>query len=44
MEINLIGEHYLEVKEDGKVLIFICHQIVNRGVYVKTRELELEEP
>ena len=29
VEINLIGEHYLEVKEDGEVLIFICHQIVN---------------
>ena len=28
----------LEVKEDGEPLIFICHQIVNRGVYVKTRE------
>ena len=39
MEINLIGEHYLEVKEDGEVLIFICYQIVNRGVYVKTREV-----
>ena len=37
MEINLIVEHYFEVKEDGEPLI-ICRQIVNRGVYVKTRE------
>ena len=37
-EIHLIGEHYFEVKEDGEPLIVSCHQIVNRGVYVKTRE------
>ena len=36
MEINLIGEHYFEVKEDGEPLILSCHQIVNRGIYVKT--------
>ena len=38
VEIHLIGEHYFEVKEDGEPLIVSCHQIVNRGVYVKTRE------
>ena len=38
MEIHLIGEHYFEVKEDGEPLIVSCHQIVNRGVHVKTRE------
>ena len=37
-EIHLIGEHYFEVKEDGEPLIVSCYQIVNRGVYVKTRE------
>ena len=38
VEIHLIGEHYFQVKEDGEPLIASCHQIVNRGVYVKTRE------
>ena len=38
VEIHLIGEHYFEVKEEGEPLIASCHQIVNRGVYVKTRE------
>ena len=38
VEIHLIGEHYFEVKEDGELLIASCHQIVNRDVYVKTRE------
>ena len=38
VEIHLKGEHYFEVKEDGEPLIVSCHQIVNRGVYVKTRE------
>ena len=37
VEIHLIGEHYFEVKEDGAPLIASCHQIVNRGVHVKTR-------
>ena len=38
VEIYLMGEHYFEVKEDGEPLIASCHQIVNRGVYVKRRE------
>ena len=38
METHLIGEHYFEVKEDGEPLIISSHKIVNRGVYVKTRE------
>ena len=38
VEIHLIGEHYFKVKEDGEPLIASCHQIVNRGVYAKTRE------
>ena len=38
VEIHLIGGHYFEVKEDGDPLIVSCHQIVNRDVYVKTRE------
>ena len=38
MEISLTDEHYLAGKEDGERFIFTCHQIVNRGVYVKTRE------
>ena len=38
MEINLIGGHYLEVKEHGEPMIVSCHQIVNRCFYVKTRE------
>ena len=38
MEMHLKGELYFEVKEDGEPLIVSCHQIVNRGVYVKTRE------
>ena len=36
--IHLIHEHYFAVKEDGEPLIVSCHQIVSRGVYVKTRE------
>ena len=38
VERNLIGEHYLEVEEDGELLIVSCHQIVNRCLFVKTRE------
>lgn len=38
MERNLIGEHYLEVEEDGELLVVSCHQIVNRCHFVKTRE------
>ena len=38
MEINLTGGHYLKVEEDGEPLIASCHQIVNRCLYVKTRE------
>ena len=39
MEMNLIGGHYLEIKEHGEPLIVNCHQIVNGCFYnVKTRE------
>ena len=38
METHLIGEHYFEVKEGSEPLIISSHQIVNRGVYVNTRE------
>ena len=34
----LIGEHYLEVEEDGELLVVSCQQIVNRCLFVKTRE------
>ena len=38
VERNLIGEHYLEVKEDSEPLVVSCHEIVNRCLYVKTGE------
>ena len=38
MERNLIGEHYLEVEEDGELLVVSCQQIVNICLFVKTRE------
>lgn len=38
VERNLIGEHYVEVKEESEPLVVSCHQIVNRCLYVKTGE------